>query len=289
MRFVKRLAKPLLRVVFNFKAEAAIARLSQGTNQAAKSLAYALQETLHRNISPEETAWIERIESLRKELNSSTATVSLVDYGAGDPSQTRTDQDMYQGRFVTMTIGEVCRGASKPYVWSLLLFKLIRKLRSSACLELGTCLGVSGSFQAAALKLNGTGKIITLEGAESLADLAEKNFQRLGLDNVVVVKGRFQDTLKDVLNKYSPLSYAFIDGHHDEKATLDYFDRIAPHLSETALVVFDDISWSEGMKRAWERIKSDDRVRISVDLREVGVCLFGSGIAEKSSYKLVLL
>jgi hypothetical protein len=66
---------------------------------------------------------------------------------------------MNRGKVVTRTVGEVSKGASKPYFWSLLLFKLIRKFRPSICLELGTCLGISASFQAAALKLNGIGKI----------------------------------------------------------------------------------------------------------------------------------
>jgi predicted O-methyltransferase YrrM len=185
---------------------------------------------------------------------------------------------MDRGIVVTRTVGEVCRGASKPYFWSLLLFKLIRKFRPCFCLELGTCLGISTSFQAAALKLNGMGKIVTLEGAKSLASLAERHFQALGLDNANIVIGRFQDTLGEVLNAYKSVDYVFIDGHHDEKATLAYYEQIKPFLSERALLVFDDISWSEGMKGAWKTIMADERVKISVDLRQIGVCIIDSRI-----------
>ena len=93
---------------------------------------------------------------------------------------------------------------------------------------MGTCLGISTSFQAAALKLNKIGKIVTLDGAESSTKLAKKNFQTLGLDNIHVVIGRFRDTLSNVLDKYKTVNYVFIDGHHDEISTLAYFNQIKP-------------------------------------------------------------
>ena len=67
---------------------------------------------------------------------------------------------------------------SKHYFWSLLLFKLIREFKPLNSVELGTCLGISGAYQAAAQKLNKSGRLITLEGAKSLASLAEKNLQK---------------------------------------------------------------------------------------------------------------
>gem|GEM_PF-6245102 len=47
-------------------------------------------------------------------------------------------------------------------------------------------------------------------------------------------------------------------------------------LSEQAVLVFDDISWSRGMKRAWKVIETDDRVMISLNLTKLGVYVVGS-------------
>jgi predicted O-methyltransferase YrrM len=127
------------------------------------------------------------------------------------------------------------------------------------------------------------GKIVTLEGAESLAALAKEHFHVLGLDNVSVVAGKFQDTLKDVLDTYVSVNYAFIDGHHDEKATLAYFRQIIPFLSGRALLIFDDISWSAGMKRAWNTIRADERIKISLDLKQVGVCIIDNETLARKS------
>ena len=92
-------------------------------------------------------------------------------------------------------------------------------MRPGSCLEMGTAVGVSTAYQAAALRLNRHGSFVTIEGATSLADIARSNFQQLGLDTVEVVVGRFQDTLTEVLTSRQPVDYVFVDGHHDEQAT----------------------------------------------------------------------
>ena len=52
--------------------------------------------------------------------------------------------------------------------------------------------------------------------------------------------------------------------------TLDYFDRIWKSSAEGAVFVFDDIRWSIGMERAWNRLKVDPRLAIVVDLSAGG-------------------
>lgn len=258
------------------------------TDESLKSLGHALKETVEGSISPDEKAWIDRIESLREELNSSCAGISIEDFGAGSPDDKFSDREMYEGNIISRTVGEVCRSASKPYLWTVLLLKLIRKFRPSVCLELGTCLGISASFQAAALKLNGTGEIVTLEGAKSLAELAEENFRALGLDNARVVVGRFQDTLNGVLDENRHVDFAFIDGHHDEKATVAYYEQVVPFLSERALIIFDDINWSAGMNRAWRTIIADEKIGFSADLKQIGICILGGSIDDTRSCSITI-
>lgn len=141
------------------------------------------------------------------------------------------------------------------------------------CLEMGTCVVISTAYQATTLTLNKGGLLFSLEEDKSLATIAENNFERLGLKNVRVIIGRFQDRLLKILGDQKPLYYVFIDGHYDEKAAIDYFEQIYPFLTEKALVVFDDISWSDGMKRAWAVIQRDKRINISIDLDPVGLCI----------------
>jgi predicted O-methyltransferase YrrM len=180
---------------------------------------------------------------------------------------------MEAGRVGSGTIGEISRRASKSYFWSQILFQLVRHFKPVNCLELGTCLGISSAYQGAALNLNQRGQLITIEGSEALACIAKRELSTLGLDNVVVVAGKFQEELQPILERLGSVDYAFIDGHHDEDATLAYYRQVLPFLSLPALLVFDDINWSEGMKRAWKAILEDERVSMSVDLRQIGICL----------------
>lgn len=286
---MNRIYRGLYRLAYKaFKTRAEIRRLDARDHAGAQALARAFEAVLADEKTPEEAAWIARIESLRDELNSDPTRITVIDYGAGSPDSHRTAEKMYEGTAVTRTIGEVCRSASKPYTWALLLFRLVREFQPSVCLELGTCLGISTAYQAAALALNRRGRIITLEGAPTLAERAREDFERLGLANIVLRVGRFQDTLGQVLHDEPRIDFAFIDGHHEEHATLGYFEQLCPFFSETAIVVFDDIQWSKGMQRAWRTIAADQRITLSVDLFWVGICLLHRSGPKIGSFKIAL-
>jgi predicted O-methyltransferase YrrM len=56
-------------------------------------------------------------------------------------------------------------------------------------------------------------------------------------------------------------------------ATLAYFDRITARANPGALLVFDDIKWSPGMRRAWQRIRTDTRVAVHSGTGRFGVVI----------------
>ena len=234
----------------------------------------AISDTIADRTSQPEREWIERIEELRRQMRASSELLEVMDYGAVSSNVQLSEEEMYAGRMIRKSIGDISRSAGKADR-AQLLFRLVRQVKPQTCVELGTSVGLSACYQAAALKLNGHGKLITLEGAESVASVAEGNFSRLGLDNIELVRGRFQDTLPKVLLSNAPVDYAFIDGHHDEMATLKYFNEIKGALAPAAVIVFDDIRWSEGMTRAWDAIRRDRQVQILVDLDNMGIVSTG--------------
>ncbi len=204
-------------------------------------------------------------------MNASSEELEIIDYGAGSGDSKLTEEERYRGRVIRRTVGQVCTLTSRTDRTALLLLRLVREWKPRTCVELGTSLGISACYQAAALKLNGAGNLVTLEGADSVASVAVRNFVSLGLDNVEVVPGRFQDTLSGVLLANPSVDYAFIDGHHDGAATMKYFNALVPALSGAAVVLFDDIRWSDGMQQAWDAIRRHEQVRVSVDLGSMGL------------------
>jgi predicted O-methyltransferase YrrM len=277
-RAITRLHKATLGKVI---ARKEISRLRSADEGIVRSLGALLEAQMANRWSSEEKDWIEKIESLRNELNASSREVTRVDYGAGSPDSKLTTEEMHRGRVVLTTVGEICRVASIRPKWGGLLFRLVRQYRPTVCLELGTALGISTAYQAAALQLNHHGRILTLEGSESSASLARENFGKLALEGIEVVLGRFQDTLEEVLDQNGTIDYVFMDGHHDELATLSYFREIYPHLAEDAILVLDDISWSSGMRRAWDVLRKDNGLKACVDLISVGICVFTKSAANE--------
>lgn len=288
MKVIKRIIKKLIRIVLGFLSINKLNRLLKLNIPAAEKIARAMDETLNNHLSPEESEWVDKIEELRKRLINSSMAISVTDYGAGSSNISCTEEESDKGVVVMSTIGKACE-ASKHYFWALFLSKLVKHFKPLKCVELGTCLGVSAAYLGFNQKIAKKGRVVTLEGDESLASLAKENLDALGLENVTVVSGKFQDTLDMVLNEHQPIDYAFIDGHHDEKATIIYFKQILPFLQKASIVIFDDITWSTGMRKAWKKIRENEKVKISLDLRAMGICVLDPDIKKKYNFNIPLI
>jgi len=263
------IAYELRRVCFKVRGNAGhIARMRRMDDKLCMDLAEAFGSALDQQVSEDEKKYISQIEKLRREMEASSQDVEVVDFGAGSGGNNTP------GRIVHISLAKLCRSTSRRPATALLLMKLLRTFKPTTAIELGTSVGISAAYQGVALELNSRGKLITFEGAPAVASIAESNLRRLGLgERVEVVVGCFTDTLHDVLQRGAPIDFAFIDGHHDFAATLAYFEQIKPWLSPSAIVLFDDISWSSGMAAAWKKIVADPCVGIVVDIFSMGLCV----------------
>jgi predicted O-methyltransferase YrrM len=241
------------------------------TGTTGRLVRNAMIAVLGRRASAAERERIARIEAVRRELAASGEVIERVDFGAGE-GVPLAEAAHHAGVTVSQTVGEFCRRSSVSPVWSRLLFHLVRGAKPAHALELGTALGISAAYQGAALELNGHGRLVTIEGARPFAEIAERNLERLGIGCVDVVTGRFVDALPTVLDDLRPLDYAYVDGHHDGRATLEYFDMLLNAIDGPALLVFDDIGISTSMTRAWAAITRHPRIGLAVSLRKLGVC-----------------
>jgi predicted O-methyltransferase YrrM len=246
-------------------------RLASRRDLTSSALARALRTTALGAIPAAEREWIGRIEARRRELAADETAV----------------QPGFEARSKTGTAGEraieqpvAIRGISAlfsiPAAWGVLQMRLVRELAPESCLELGTGLGLSAAYQAAALELNGTGALTTLEGAHAWGAVAEQGLAALGLARRGEVRlGAIDDTLPEVVRRIAPIEYAFLDADHTEEATCEHFDVIVPHLSSGAVVLLDDITLSREMRRAWKAIRRRERVLASLDLGRMGVVTVG--------------
>lgn len=216
------------------------------------------------------------IEKIRDKTIQQNKKVEVLDYGAGEPDANRTAEEMDQGITKVVSTKDLCKiGLKNQY--AQLLYTLVKKAQPKIVLELGTCCGFSSIYMAKALH-NKESNIHTIEGSPQTAVIAQKNIQKAGCDNITLHTGKFSDILPELLPKLQTIDFAFIDGHHDKNATLDYFELIKLYLTNNSIVIFDDISWSQGMGEAWSIIQQDKSIKAVKDFSKLGICFFGDKV-----------
>ena len=234
----------------------------------------AIEQSKAATFGDNELEAMRSIELLRDKAIAGNATVHSVDYGAGAPTDSRSEELSQKGVRYTTSISEICSEGNVTLKDRHLLFALVRQTQPRCVLEMGTSLGFSAAYMASALKLNRFGTLITLDGAAELIEIAKSHLRELELEDVCeLVTGRFSDTLPGVLSDRRPIDLAFIDGHHDGDATLQYFEDFLPHLAESAVLVFDDIHWYQSMTEAWVTLTKSPHVVVAIELDAVGICV----------------
>ncbi len=200
------------------------------------------------------------IERLREQLIDTPKSISYIDYGAKG-----------NGKEVTNKLSKIALTALKAPKYGQLLFRLANHFSPNNILELGTSLGLSTAYLAMA---NKNSKVITMEGAKAIAEVAQKNFKQLKLKNVKQIIGTFDEALTNTLRHVNQLDMVFIDGNHRQDATMRYFNACLNKMHNGTVLIVDDINWSDEMASAWEEIKAHKAVTLTIDLFELGIVFF---------------
>jgi predicted O-methyltransferase YrrM len=208
------------------------------------------------------------VASLRSEGMRNDSAIEFLDFGAGNPEDKRSEEEMAKGKKAETTVAKLSSIGLKNE-WSEWIYEFIKEQKPKTVLELGTCCGFSAITMGLA---NADTKVYTIEGAKEIAAIAASNIEKAGCSNVMQVVGRFCDVLDETLARISPIEFAFIDGHHDKDATLKYFRQIRPFMAKGSVMAFDDISWSDGMKEAWALVVSEAGVDKCEHLGKIGLC-----------------
>lgn len=212
---------------------------------------------------------LREIEKLRRDLLASEKVISVLDFGASSES----------ARTYTRKVSEIVKCSAKKKKYAGLLYNIISYYNLKNILELGTSAGISSMYLAAA---SPCGKVITLEGCPETAALAGENFNRLKFTNIIQATGSFDEILPGIIKQQSMVDCVFFDGNHKEIATLKYFEECLPYINNNSIFIFDDINWSEGMKRAWNNIKEHSSVTVTVDLFFLGIVFFRKELSKEN-------
>ena len=200
------------------------------------------------------------IEAQRKKMLTDKSVIAVEDLGAGS-SVIKTKE---------RAVADIAASSLKPKKYAQLLYRLVQYYKPHHIVELGTSLGMTSAYLAAA---HDKGHVFTCEGSAAIARVARQNFQVLHLNNITLTEGDFAQTLDPLLEQLQVVDLAFVDGNHREVPTLDYFQRILKRSTTSTILIFDDIHWSAEMESAWEAIKLHPQVTLSIDLFFIGIVL----------------
>lgn len=208
------------------------------------------------------------IEKLRADLLKDKRKIFIKDYGTG--------QDRYS------TVAGIVRSSVQSPKYSRLLFRIISHIKARNILELGTSAGITTAYLAS---VSSTSECITLEGSAEVLKIAGENFKKLNIGNIITIEGDISETLPEALLKSGKPDFVYVDANHSSAAVLSYLDQCLPYLSEKAIIVFDDIYWSDDMEQAWKVIKDHPKVTSTIDLFQMGIVFFNP-VLNKKHYKV---
>jgi predicted O-methyltransferase YrrM len=215
-----------------------------------------------------------QVEAFRGRLSRSRASIQHTDHGAGSKVSAS------RGR----SIRSLARHSAVSAATGQRLFRLVNFFKPQTMLELGTSLGISAAYQAAAAP---HARMLTIEGCPATAQLAAQHLAELGLPQVRVLSGTFRDMLPEALQHLQRLDYLYIDGDHRAAACQEYARRCLPYAHSDSVFVIADIHWSQEMESAWEEMQRWPEVRLSIDLFHFGLLFFRQEQRQKEHFTLI--
>jgi predicted O-methyltransferase YrrM len=229
-----------------------------------------IRKVLNKTNAPENAA---EIESRRKSMEANATVIEVLDRGAGSR----------QSEFKQRSISSIAKSALKQKKISQLLYKMGVYFNPSNILEMGTSFGITSSYLAMSMPNQ---ILVTMEGAPAIAQEAQTTFDLLHLKNIQIVEGDFASSLPIYLHSIPHIGMVYIDGNHRYKPTMEYFKLLLSKVNEQSILIFDDIYWSSEMEQAWDEIKKQKEVTLTLDLFYVGIVFFRKENKEKQHFTI---
>ncbi|MBU8810539.1 O-methyltransferase [Mycolicibacterium goodii] len=172
------------------------------------------------------------------------------------PQQVAEEYDLPDAKFTP-------REVSSPSFQGDVYAWLVMQRKPKTVIEFGSGFGVSGMFFGAGLEANQSGHLYSFEINDKWADVAEQSIAQV-TKRFTLTRGAFEEHVKDVPG---PIDLAFVDGIHTYDFVMQQWDILKPLMAPGGLVLFDDITYGQGMHEAWLDIARSDSVAGAVEFR----------------------
>ena len=209
---------------------------------------------------------VSSIEKIRKRLRSDHRYINVTDLGSGHVKH----------KNISRKVSDIIKYSAVSKKHGALLSSLAAEFGNQLIVEFGTSFGISTMYMASSCK---NAKILTMEGCPETARIAYQNFNELGLENISILTGPFDDNLQHISDTGLKPGLVFIDGNHSKIPVIRYFNFISEISDYNTVVVIDDIYNSKEMEKAWIEIKESEKVSLTIDIFRFGIVFFRSGVS----------
>lgn len=141
-----------------------------------------------------------------------------------------------------------------------LLYSLVRATRPTTVVEFGMSFGISAIHLAAAVRDNGSGRVVTTELSATKIASARTTFTETGLDDLITILDG--DALSTLAGLDGPVDFALLDGW--KELYLPVIKLIEPRLSPGTLIVADNTEMA-GTKPYLDYVRDPDNGYVSVN------------------------
>lgn len=244
-----------------------------------------LNFSYNKKLSKDEIVLGNKIEELRKLVAEEYKEKGVSTFASPRSGSKLLNEDgsVIPGSFVESKKGSFARTGT-GVVTGIQLIKITEALRANSIIELGTNTGLSGCYF---LSAKNKPYLYTIEGSSELCKIADANLSKIS-NSYDVINGMFDDVIENLIKTGKKFDLAFVDGQHEEQATLLYAEKLKSIINPGGGILFDDIYWSEGMHSAWLKASKDPDFKTTLDIGSRGLCILDKdkNIDEKIHFEL---
>lgn len=197
------------------------------------------------------------IEKFRLELLKDKSRIRVLDLGAGSKKIPQTIR----------SVSEITRYSTSGIKFAQLYSYFCGLTPAENVIELGTCVGISTRY----LDSHTKGKVYSFEGSPEIQYVAQREPKP---EHTVFILGPIEDRLPLLLSTISSIDFALIDANHTYEGTISSCEKLISKIHSKSIIAIADIHWSSEMEQAWIEIRSNTKVKLSIDFFECGLVFF---------------
>ncbi|MEQ9404965.1 MAG: hypothetical protein RIM99_15340 [Cyclobacteriaceae bacterium] len=249
--------------LFTFLSYLSFLKKAKGPHSLHSPFVFTLYKEV---IKPSSHFRLKKIEGLRRSLRNNHQLIDAIDF------KTNTSK--------RKTLSSIAGSSLSSAKFSAFLHLLINHLHSNIILETGTSLGINTLYLATA----GGTKTVTIEGSIILAELAKKQFERMGASDILIESGDVNKIFQSVVVRHEP-DFVFLDADHRGATILNQVEILLQNEMKPRCIVIHDIYWSKDMNETWKRLVKDERFNLTIDIFQAGLIFSGKNM-EKQHFTL---